>query len=222
MIELEHMTVTVPPDDTVLLSDISLTLDAPTTAIIGENGSGKSTLAKVLAGLVDYTGSAKIHGIEIATGRKALAGRVGMIIANAAAQVIMPSVAEDVELSLRHLPKPEREATLQTVLAEHDLIELADRPALSLSSGQLQRLALASVLATRPDVLIADEPTTMLDARYAKLVAEQLFASRDRQLVLITHDLNLAARCDDIIWVHDAKIAHRGPDSIEKYLEHIG
>src|SRR5690625_1134139 len=136
MIELEHMTVTVPPDDTVLLSDISLTLDAPTTAIIVENGSGKSTLAKVLAGLVDNTGTAKIHGIEIATSRKALAGRVGMIIANAAAQVIMPSVAEAVELSLRHLPKPEREATLQTVLAEHDLIELADRPALSLSSGQ--------------------------------------------------------------------------------------
>lgn len=221
MIELQNVTVTVKPE-AILLEDVSLMLDAPTTAIIGENGSGKSTLAKVLAGLLDYTGSAKINDVEVATGRKQLAGRVGMIIANAAAQVIMPSVAEDIALSLRHLPKEQRQATLDTVLAEHDLTTLADRPALSLSSGQLQRLALASVLATRPDVLIADEPTTMLDARYAKLVANQLFGSVNRQLVLITHDLELAARCDDIIWIHDAKIAHRGPDSIDKYLEHIG
>lgn len=222
MITLENVTVTVKPDDAVLLDNVSATLDAPTTAIIGENGSGKSTLAKVLAGLLDYTGSAKIQDIEVATGRKQLARRVGMIIANAAAQVIMPSVAEDIELSLRHLPKDQRQATLEAVLAEHDLTEFADRPALSLSSGQLQRLALASVLATRPDVLIADEPTTMLDARYAKLVAEQLFASTDRQLILITHDLQLAAKCEDIIWIHDAKIAHRGPDAICAYLEHIG
>lgn len=222
MIELTNVTVTVKPDDVVLLDDISLQLSAPTTAIIGENGSGKSTLAKVLSGLLDYTGTATIQGIEVATGRKKLAGRVGMIIANAAAQVIMPTVAEDIELSLRHLPKAQRATVLAAVLAEHDLTELADRPALSLSSGQLQRLALAAVLATDPDVLIADEPTTMLDARYAKLVANQLFASLDRQLVLITHDLDLAARCEDIIWVHDARIAHRGPDSIGAYLEHIG
>lgn len=221
MITLENVTVTVKPD-AVLLDDISATLRAPTTAIIGENGSGKSTLAKVLAGLIDYTGSATIHEIEIATGRKKLAGRLGMIIANAAAQVIMPTVAEDIGLSLRHLPKDQRDAALEQVLEEHDLTELADRPALSLSSGQLQRLALAAVVATNPDVLIADEPTTMLDARYAKLVSNQLFASAERQLVLITHDLDLAARCDDIIWVHDAKIAHRGPDAIQHYLEHIG
>lgn len=221
MIELHNVTVTVKPD-AVLLDNISATLDAGTTAIIGENGSGKSTLAKVLAGLLDYTGSAKINDIEIATGRKQLATRVGMIIANAAAQVIMPTVAEDIALSLRHLPKAQRQTRLETVLAEHDLVEFADRPALSLSSGQLQRLALASVLATNPDVLIADEPTTMLDARYAKLVADQLFAASDRQLVLITHDLDLASRCDDILWIHDACIAHRGPDAIQKYLEHIG
>lgn len=221
MIELENVTVTVKPE-AVLLEDISATLEAATTAIIGENGSGKSTLAKVLAGLMEYTGSAKINDVEVATGRKKLSGRVGMIIANAAAQVIMPTVAEDVGLSLRHLPKHQREKALESVLEKHDLTDLADRPALSLSSGQLQRLALASVLATNPDVLIADEPTTMLDARYAKLVSNQLFASTDRQLVLITHDLELAARCDDIIWVHDAKIAHRGPAAIQHYLEHIG
>lgn len=221
MIELHNVTVTVKPD-AVLLDNVSATLDAGTTAIIGENGSGKSTLAKVFAGLLDYTGSAKINDVEISTGRKQLANRVGMIIANAAAQVIMPTVAEDIALSLRHLPKAQRQARLQTVLAEHDLVEFADRPALSLSSGQLQRLALASVLATNPEVLIADEPTTMLDARYAKLVANQLFAAPDRQLVLITHDLDLAARCDDIIWIHDAQIAHRGPDAIHHYLEHIG
>src|SRR5690625_1595908 len=126
MIQLEHVTVTAKPD-AVLLNDLSVTLDAPTTAIIGENGSGKSTLAKVLAGLTEYTGSAKINNIEVATGRKQLSGQVGMIIANAAAQVIMPSVAEDIALSLRHLPKHELQPKLQAVLAKHDLEELADR-----------------------------------------------------------------------------------------------
>ena len=180
MITLENVTVTVKPDDAVLLDNVSATLDAPTTAIIGENGS-QIHLAKVLTGLLDYTGSAKIHDIEVATGRKQLSRRVGMIIANAAAQVIMPSVAEDIELSLRHLPKDQRQATLDAVLAEHDLTEFADRPALSLSSGQLQRLALASVLATRPDVLIADEPTTMLDAHAPNLWRALL--PSDRQLI---------------------------------------
>ena len=108
MIELENVMVTVKPE-AVLLDDVSARLEAPTTAIIGENGSGKSTLAKVLAGLIDYTGSAKINDVEVATGRKKLSGRVGMIIANAAAQVIMPTVAEDVGLSLRHLPKHQRQ-----------------------------------------------------------------------------------------------------------------
>lgn len=116
MIELQNVTVTVKPDDAVLLDNVSATLDAPTTAIIGENGSGKSTLAKVLSGLLDYTGSAKIHDIEVATEGKQLARRVGMIIANAAAQVIMPSITEDIELSLRHLPKDQRQATLEAVL----------------------------------------------------------------------------------------------------------
>src|SRR5690625_2343820 len=65
MIQLEHVTVTAKPD-AVLLNDLSVILDAPTTAIIGENGSGKSTLAKVLAGLIEYTGSATINDIEVA------------------------------------------------------------------------------------------------------------------------------------------------------------
>src|SRR5699024_11451385 len=110
----------------------------------------------------------------------------------------------------------------QAVLAEHHLEELADRPALWLSSGRRQRLALASGLATSPEVLIAGEPTSMLDARYAKLGAEQLFYGPHRQLVLITHDLSLACRCDDILWIHDAEIAHRGPAAIDDYLEHDG
>src|SRR5690625_6712619 len=113
MIELENVMVTVKPE-AVLLDDVSARLEAPTTAIIGENGSGKSTLAKVLAGLIEYTGSATINDIEVATGRKQLSGRVGMIIANAAAQGIMPSVAEDVALSLRHRPTDEQDPRLQT------------------------------------------------------------------------------------------------------------
>ncbi len=81
------------------------------------------------------------------------------------------------------------------MLERYGLAELADRSVHSLSGGQRQLLAVAGVLATEPDVLVADEPTTLLDLRNTRAIADLLFGL-PQQLVLVTHDLDLALRCE--------------------------
>lgn len=225
-ITADQLTVTAsgPDGDATLLRAITAEMSARTTAIIGENGSGKSTLAKVIGGLlVPKSGSVTVNGLEVVRDSKRLRRETGFIIANAAAQIIMPTVRQDVALTLRGrgLSRSEIADQVEAALAEHELTELADRPCLSLSSGQLQRLALCSVLIARPRVVIADEPTSMLDARHHRLVSRRLFAQPEStQLVLVTHDLDLARRCDEAIWIHQGRSVQQGAprDVISSYL----
>jgi biotin transport system ATP-binding protein len=88
----------------------------------------------------------------------------------------------------------------------------------SLSGGQRQLLALAGVLAIEPTIVVADEPTTLLDRANTRRVADTLFGL-DQQLVLVTHDLDLAARCDRVLVVDDAHVVADGTaaDSIPRY-----
>src|SRR6185312_15782946 len=104
------------------------------------------------------------------------------------AQIVMPTVAEDVAFSLRRsgLDRAARAARVDAVLERFRLAEHADHPAHLLSGGQKQLLALAAVLVTEPAVLVCDEPTTLLDARNARRVA-QLLAGLEQQVVLVTH-----------------------------------
>ena len=123
----------------------------------------------------------------------------------------MPTCVEDIALSLRRsIPdKRARNAHARAILDGLGLGDKADVTVHALSGGQKQMLALAGVLATDPRILVADEPTTLLDLRNTRLVADQLF-SLSQQLVLVTHDLDLAARCDRALVVDDARIAFDG------------
>lgn len=227
MIQYQHVTVAVegPEGKLTLLENINTELGAARTAVIGENGSGKSTFAKVLAGLVKYTGSVQLDGVEVASNPKKLRNLLGMIVPNAATQVIMPTVAEDVALSLRGsgLNKTQQAQKVASALDDHELTELAERSCFSLSSGQLQRLALCAVLIGEPRVLLADEPTSMLDARHQRIVANRLFSLPETQLVLVTHDMELAARCDEAVWISKGRIAGHGvpAEIIERYLKSL-
>src|SRR5690606_38918816 len=104
---------------------------------------------------------------------------------------------EDVALSLRkrYRAKADREAAALAVLERFGLADLADRSVHALSGGQRQMLAIATVLATDPRVLVADEPTTLLDLANTRRIGDVLLGLA-QQLVLVTHDLELAARCD--------------------------
>lgn len=222
---VDRLTVTAPGagQDAVLLEDVTVTLSAARTAVIGENGSGKSTLARAIAALVPAaSGTVTVHGVDAEQDVKALRRILGMVFANPAAQSIMPTVREDVELTVkalrddagRKLAKDEVAGRVEAALAEHRLTELADRPCLSLSSGQAQRLAMCSVMVGQPQVVIADEPTSLLDGRHRRIVADRLLGGAGRgrfQLLLVTHDLGLARDCDEAVWIHDGRLRAHGP-----------
>ena len=185
--------------DVDALRDVNLALDARTIAVVGENGSGKSTFARVLAGLVSPTvGETRILCLDPVRQTAELRRRVAVVFSNPDAQIVMPTVEEDVAFSLRpeRLPRDESRRRVSETLERFGLTALRDRSAHDLSGGQKQLLALAGAFVRRPDLVVADEPTTYLDARNARLVAAHLLEDTGHRLVLVTHDLALAARCD--------------------------
>ena len=185
--------------DVDALRGVDLDLDARTIAVVGENGSGKSTFARLAAGLVTPTaGTARVLGLDPARQAAELRRRVAVVFSNPDAQIVMPTVAEDVAFSLRpdRLGREETRRRVDETLARFGLSDVRDRSSHELSGGQKQLLALAGAFVRRPELVIADEPTTYLDARNARLVADHLLADTGHRLVLVTHDLALAARCD--------------------------
>lgn len=207
--------VCVQLDGRHVLQDVTVDLNAPTTAVIGANGSGKSTFARLLNGLVTpSSGTVSVHGLDTVRDRAALRRRVGFVFTNPDAQILMPTPAEDLALSLRGRPKAEVAARVRDVLETHGLADHADVPASSLSGGQKQMLALASVLIAEPHLVVADEPTTLLDLRNARRIGDLLLA-QPSQLLVVTHDLELAARCDAAVMFDGGRIIASGePDAV--------
>ena len=136
---------------------------------------------------------------------------VGFVFSDPSAQLIMPTVIEDVALSLRreHRKKAERLDAARAVLERFGIAHLADRSVHTLSGGQRQLLAFASVLACDPAILVADEPTTLLDLRNARMI-DDLLLSLTQQVLVVTHDLELAARADRTLVIDDARVVFDG------------
>lgn len=195
--------------ETTALQDATLDLDARRIAVIGENGSGKSTLARVIGGLVAPTaGSLRVHGVDPVRQSRALRRLVAIVFSNPEAQIIMPTVREDVAFSLRSekLPRGETETRVDAALHEFGLTELAERSSHELSGGQKQLLALCGAFVRRPELVIADEPTALLDTRNARTVSHHLLDAGSHRLLLVTHDPQLALRCDTAVLVGAGRI----------------
>ncbi|MFC4786790.1 energy-coupling factor ABC transporter ATP-binding protein [Nocardioides sp. MAHUQ-72] len=213
-IRLDAATVRVPTadGDVCILEETTLELTEQRIALVGANGSGKSTLARLLNGLVSATsGRVLVDDLDVARQGREVRRRVGFVFTDPAAQLVMPTVVEDVALSLRrtHRSKADRRLAALEVLASYGLEELADRSVHTLSGGQRQLLALAGVLATGPRVLVADEPTTLLDLANSRRIGE-LLLGLPQQLVLVTHDLELAARCERALLVDGGRVVADG------------
>lgn len=222
-LRLEAAAVRVPltSGSREVLSPTTLELTEQRVAVIGANGSGKSTLARLLNGLVTpTTGRVLVDGLDVAKQGAQVRRRVGFCFTDPAAQVVMPTCVEDIELSLRRTVSNahERRAHAVSVLEAEGLGEHAHDSVHGLSGGQRQLLALAGVLATKPEVVVADEPTTLLDLVNTERVANRLF-SMPQQLVLVTHDLDLATRCDRALVVDRAAVVFDGPptDAVTHY-----
>ncbi|CAM3179307.1 energy-coupling factor ABC transporter ATP-binding protein [Tsukamurella hominis] len=212
-------------DERPVLRGITAELSERRIGIIGANGSGKSTLARTFNGLVvPDSGTVETLGMDVRKKRSEVRRKVGFMFADAAAQIIMPTPAEDVALSLRP-PGRGRRAPVDTervmaVLAEFGLADHADAPAQLLSSGQKQMLAFASVLVTDPEILVCDEPTTLLDLRNVLKVRDRL-AELEQQVVLLTHHLDMLDDFDRVLVMDDGALVHDGPpaESIAFYRE---
>lgn len=214
--------LTVRLDGRAVLSGIDLDLDARTIAVIGDNGSGKSTFARVVAGLVRRdAGEIDVMGLDPDRDAAELRRRVALVLSNPDAQIVMPVVADDVGFSLRaeRLPRAERAERVARALARFGLTDLAERPAHDLSGGQKQLLALCGAFVREPDLVVADEPTAYLDARNARRVADHLLADTGHALLLVTHDLALARRCDAAVLFADGAVSAVGAasDVIDAY-----
>lgn len=186
-----------------VLAGVDVTLTERRIGIVGANGSGKSTLARTINGLVVPTaGRVLVDGLDTAKDGKAVRRKVGFVFTDPDHQIIMPTVAEDIEFSLRRsgLDATGRAARVRAVLEEFGLAGHADHPTHLLSGGQKQLLALAAVMVTEPEVIVADEPTTLLDLRNTRLVADTL-RGLTQQVVVVTHHLDLLADFDRVLVV---------------------
>ncbi len=193
--------------DREVLRGIDLVLRERRIGVVGANGSGKSTLARLLNGLVVPTsGRVLVDGLDTRRHGARVRRRVGFVFTDPDAQIVMPTVAEDVAYSLRGVPAgTARDARVHAALEARGLADHADHPAHLLSGGQKQLLALTSVLVTEPDLVVADEPTTLLDRRNTRRVAAEL-ASLPQQVVLVSHDLELVAAMDRVLVVDGGRV----------------
>ncbi|BDD84743.1 cobalt ABC transporter ATP-binding protein [Tsukamurella pulmonis] len=202
-------------DERPVLRGITAELTERRIGIIGANGSGKSTLARTFNGLViPDSGTVETLGLDVRRKRSEVRRKVGFMFADASAQIVMPTPAEDVALSLRPPGRGRRRPVdterVAQVLAEFGLADHADAPAQLLSSGQKQMLAFASVLVTEPEILVCDEPTTLLDLRNVLKVRDRL-AALEQQVVLLTHHLELLDDFDRVLVMDDGALVHDGP-----------
>lgn len=207
----------------MLLHPTTLELNEPRIAVIGANGSGKSTLLRLLNGLVlPSVGQVVVDGFDTRSRGRQVRRLVGFVFTDPLAQLVLATPADDVELSLRASisDRKQRRGEALRILAERGLSAVAEQSIYDLSGGERQLVAFTSVLASEPKILVADEPTTLLDLRNRDRV-RRLIEGLDQQVVFATHDLELAAEADRVLVVDSARVvADDTPEvAIAAYLE---
>jgi biotin transport system ATP-binding protein len=199
--------------DRVVLADLDLHLTERRIGVVGANGSGKSTFARLLNGLVaPTTGTVLVDGLDTRSSVREVRRRVGFVFQDPDAQIVYPTVAEDVAYGLENqgVPAGERADRVTEVLERYGLAGHADHPAHLLSGGQKQLLAIAGVLVMRPARIVFDEPTTLLDLVNTRRVA-QVVEELHQQVVVVTHDLDLLDGFDRVLVIDDGRVVADGP-----------
>ncbi len=220
MIEARDVTKTYGRGDNLFTALYNVSLQVPkgaTAAIIGKSGSGKSTLMHVLSGL-DHASSG-----EVIIGGKSLQELKGkQMDAFRATEMSFIFQAFFVEanqtcyqnvmlpLEIAKVPRRERRKKVEEALKAVDLLEKIDSLASNLSGGQKQRLAIARAIVNKPKLIFADEPTGNLDSSTGELIIKLLFSLNRKlgcTLIIVTHDEELADRCQLKFYMKDGEIS---------------
>ncbi len=184
-------------------------------ALVGANGAGKSTLLLHANGLLTPTaGRVEVDGEAVTPKRSAEVRRaVGLVFQNADDQLFMPTVREDVAFGPQTMGLPAEEVgrRVREALEAVDASELVDAAPFHLSCGQKKRVAMASVLAMQPSILVMDEPTAGLDPKARRRLME-LLENLPHTLLIATHDLGLVTRiCPRTVILSRGLVAADGP-----------
>ena len=221
MIELIGVTKTYGKKQSAFmaLDSINFTIpDGASVAIVGKSGSGKSTLMHVMSGLdrpdegqvvIDGTDILKLKSKAVDTFRSEKIGFIFQAFFIQANETTFENVALPLEIA--NITAGERKRRVNKALKTVELFDKVKQKAGNLSGGQKQRLAIARAIVNTPRIIFADEPTGNLDTQTGETIEDMLFELNKvggSTLVIVTHDEDLAAKCDMKIYVKDGKIDH--------------
>jgi energy-coupling factor transporter ATP-binding protein EcfA2 len=198
LIRVDDLSFTYP-DGTAALQNLSFTI-APgeKVALMGANGAGKSTLLMVMCGVLHghVHGRVELFGLELGPGNlRQIRQKLGVVFQNPDDQLFCPTVMDDVAFGPRNmkLGKDEVDQRSRLALAAVGLAGFEQRSPFHLSLGEKRRAAIATVISMRPELLVLDEPTSLLDGRGRREVMTLLETLGGTQLI-ISHDLALIGR----------------------------
>ncbi len=203
------------PDGTEAINGLSFTIKhGESVALVGANGAGKSTLLLHLNGsLAPSSGSVRIGEYPLTPETlNSVRRTVGMVFQDPDDQLFMPTVRDDVAFGPLNLGLPVNEVDEKviTALQTVDALHLKNRPPYRLSGGEKRAVAIATVLAMSPDILVMDEPTANLDPKTRRTLI-RLLSSFTHTKIIATHDLDMALElCHRTIVIHRGRITADG------------
>ncbi len=212
-IEVNNISFTYP-DGYKAIKNISFDIDkGDTVGIIGANGSGKSTLILTLLGVNEVSdGEIKILGTEINKKTiKDIRKKIGLVFQNADDQLFMNSVYDNVAFGVKNIlgksaDKSEIDEAVEKALDNLELLHLKGKSTFKLSGGEKRRVAIASVLAMKPEIVVLDEPTTGLDPKSRRNLINTLNKLEYTKIVT-SHDLDMIMdTCNKIIVIDNGEI----------------
>ena len=207
MIEISELTFTYKGEEKPALRDIVLSVpDGAFVGVIGPAGAGKTTLARAISGVIphhyqgDYYGSVRVNGLDtVDTPLTDISRLVGMVFQDVDSQIISSVVEDELLYGLENfgVPHDEIPQRLDFALGKVGIADLRERSIASLSGGQRQKVAIASVIALRPQILVLDEPTGELDPVSSRQVFSLLKAlNRDYGITVVIVEQKIMLLCE--------------------------